>query len=195
MTVSIIWQLDGTTTSNLQLANVDSKVIVNRENKYVGLQTIINIPFCNKGSDFDLDKARTRSKAYAFDLIGSFSQRIINSLLRRMDACLKLLTNHANDVEYNDGMHIVYHRKDGTVGSFNVPSYEGMLQAIQLLRDGKWEQFLSNRLMIDQTLKALLNDVQQDHSDEKTFKYSELVSLLCECHWSPITAMHNIELQ
>ena len=34
----------------------------------------------------------------------------------------------------------------------------------------------------DQKIKALLNDTEQDHSDCGGFKYSELVSMLCELH-------------
>jgi hypothetical protein len=55
-----------------------------------------------------------------------------------------------------------------------------MKNAISVLKEGKWKQFLESGIYLDQTLKALLNDTEQDHSDEGSFKYSELVSLLCE---------------
>lgn len=141
------------------------------------------IPFVNKqaGSDFDLDKARMRNLGYAYDLLGSFSARLIASLERRMKACFTNLINHINDIEYSDGCgQIIYQRKDGSFGKFNVTSYNIMDNAISLLKDGKWKQFLESGIYLDQTLKALLNDTEQDHSDEGSFKYSELVSLLCE---------------
>ena len=140
------------------------------------------IPSVNKqaGSDFDLDMAR-RNKGYAYDLLGSFSARLIASLERRMKACFTNLVGHINDIEYaNECGRVVYHRKDGTYGTFNLPSYNTMKDAISALKEGQWKQFLESGIYLDQTLKALLNDTEQDHSDEGSFKYSELVSLLCE---------------
>lgn len=141
------------------------------------------IPFVNKqaGSDFDLGKAKMRNLGYAYDLLGSFSDRLIASLERRMKACFTNLINHIDDIEYSDGCgQIIYRRKDGSFGKFNVPSYNVMKDAINQLKDGKWKSFLDGGMYIEQTLKAFLNDTEQDHSDEGSFKYSELVSLLCE---------------
>lgn len=141
------------------------------------------IPFMNKqaGSDFDLDKVRMRNLGYAYDLLGSYSVRLIASLERRVKACFTNLINHIDDIEYSDGCgQIVYRRKDGSFGKFNVPSYNDMKDAINLLKEGKWKSFLDGGMYIEQTLKALLNDTEQDHSDSDSFKYSELISLLCE---------------
>lgn len=65
----------------------NTSIKVYRENKYTEMSMTIQIPFCNKGSDFDLDKSRKRAEAFLFDLIGSFAPRIIASLERRMRAC------------------------------------------------------------------------------------------------------------
>jgi hypothetical protein len=97
-----------------------------------------------------------------------------------MQACQRNLLNHLEDIEYNDGRHICWRRKDGTGGDFNVPSFEAMQDCVSALKDSSFSEFLKQKLWIDQTLKALLNDTEQDHSDMGGFRYSRLVSLLCE---------------
>ena len=162
---------------------METKINVYPENKYTEMTVNIQIPFCNKqkGSDFDIDKSRKRAEAYLFDLIGSFSTRIIASLERRMRACQENLIRHLDDVEYSDDCgHIVYRRKDGSTGSFNVPSFNAMKDAVKALKQSCWRDFSNHPIWIDQTLKALLNDTEQDHSDCGKLKYSDLVSFLCE---------------
>lgn len=168
----------------MEMENTTFKI--NRENKNIEMVMSVQIPFCNKqkaGSDFDVDRVRTHAKAFSFDLLGSFSKRLIASLERRMQACQKNLLAHICDIEYADECgHIVYVRKDGTRGTFNMPSFKSMQLAILALKQSRWGDFMSNPIWVDQTLKALLNDPEQDHSDEGKFKYSEIVSLLCEVH-------------
>ena len=138
------------------------------------------------GSDFDLDKIRQRGVDLMIDIIGAFSPRIIASLERRMTACQSLLINHINDIEYNDGMHICWRRKDGTGGEFNIPSFQAMQDCIKSLENSDFKMFCTRRSWIDQTLKALLNDTEQDHSDMGGFRYSQLVSILCELQACPV---------
>ena len=146
----------------------------------------IGINYCNKqkhGSDFDIDEARSRSVGYALDLIGAYSPILIGSLERRMQACEQNLIRHLDDIEYADDCgHIVYVRKDQTRGSFNVPSFNAMKEAVAALHQSKFKDFFAKKIWVDQTLKALLNDSEQHHVDVKNFKYSELISLLCEIH-------------
>lgn len=163
----------------------NTSVKIYRENKYTEMSMTIQIPFCNKqkGVDFDIDKSRKRMEAFLFDLIGSFAPRMIASLERRMRACQENLIRHLDDVEYSDDCgHIVYRRKDGSTGTFNVPSFNSMQDAVTALKQSKWREFKDNPFWIDQTLKALLNDTEQDHSDCGQLKYSDLVSFLCEAH-------------
>lgn len=164
----------------------NTSIKIYRENKYTEMSMTIQIPFCNKqkGSDFDLDKSRKRAEAFLFDLIGSFAPRIIASLERRMRACQENLVRHLDTIEYSDDCgHIVYRRKDGSTGTFNVPSFNHMKDAVKALKHGCWRDFSTNPFWIDQTLKALLNDTEQDHSDIGQLKYSDLVSFLCEAHF------------
>lgn len=143
-----------------------------------------SINYCNKqqkGSDFDIDAMRQRSKGYALDLIGAYSPILIASLERRMRACEENLVRHLNDIEYADNCgHIVYVRKDKTRGNFNVPSFNAMKEAVAALHRSQFKAFFENKFWVDQTLKALLNDTEQHHEDKGCFKYSELISLLCE---------------
>lgn len=155
----------------------------------INLNLTVNIPFCNKqqhGSDFDIDRARTRCINYSLDLIGAYSPILIASLMRRMQACEQNLIRHLDDIEYADNCgHIVYVRKDKTRGSFNVPSFNAMKDAVKALSQSQFKLFLENKLWIDQTLKALLNDTEMHHEDKGCFKYSELISLLCELQACP----------
>ena len=153
----------------------------------------IRINYCNKqkgGSDFDIDAMRQRSKGYALDLIGAYSSILIASLERRMQACEQNLIRHLDDIEYSDNCgHIVYVRKDKTCGGFNVPSFNAMKDAIKALSQSQFKSFFENKLWIDQTLKALLNDTEMHHEDKGCFKYSELISLLCELQACPPECM------
>jgi hypothetical protein len=162
-----------------------TQVNVYPENQYTELTLNIQVPFCNKQKDKDISitERQNMAKAYSCDLLGAFSKRLIDSLERRMTACQNNLIKHIDDVEYNDEFgHIVYCRKDKTRGAFNVTSFKGMQEAVEALKSSSWEKFMNNTLWVDQSLKALLNDTEQNHTDEGVFKYSELVSLLCECH-------------
>lgn len=160
-------------------------VRVNRENRNVEISVSNQIPFTpyKKGSDFDLDSIRSNRVGYNMDLLGAFSKRIIASLQRRMNACLNNLQNHIDDIVYCDEIgSILYKRKDGSHGKFNLLSYIWMGDCVSALKRSDYKTVLGEYGWIDQIIKALLNDSEQDHSDEGIFKYSDLVSLLMEIH-------------
>lgn len=123
-----------------------------------------------------------RSPGKALDIIGSFSAYLTILLKRRGEACMKLLRNHINDVFFNDGFTVAWHRKDGTVGYFCIPGYENIQKAIGQLQNGRYKEFLDTPSSVDQAIKAIMNDPELDHSDCGSFKFSELVSVLCEVH-------------
>jgi len=156
----------------------------------IQMECKIGINYCNKqqkGSDFDLDAMRQRSVGYSIDLIGVYSSILIASLERRMQACEQNLIRHLDDIEYADNCgHIVYVRKDKTRGSFNIRSFNAIKDAIKALSQSQFRSFVKNKFWIDQTLKALLNDTEMHHEDKGCFKYSELVSLLCELQACPL---------
>ena len=155
----------------------------------IQMECKIGINYCNKqqhGSDFDIDAMRQRSISYSMDLVGAYSPILIASLERRMQACEQNLIRHLDNIEYADDCgHIVYVRKDKTRGSFNISSFNAMKDAIKALLQSQFKSFVENKIWIDQTIKALLNDTEMHHEDKGRFKYSELISLLCELQACP----------
>lgn len=129
----------------------------------------------------------TNRKGLAMDIVGAFSTRLIASIERRQKACLKLLLKHEDDIVFNNGIHVEWKRKDGSIGYFNVPSFEAMNRALGQLRLGNYSKFVEDHNEVDQALKALLNDPVefQDHSDAGGFTYANLISTLCELHFLP----------
>lgn len=135
-------------------------------------------------SDEEFAEIERRRKARACDILGSFAKRISASLQRRMHACLTIMLSHAQDFYSPAHKCIQWDRKDGSRNYFNIESYNEMLNCEKALHMGELDSILKNAFWIDQILKALLNDPVefQDHSDAGGFRYSELVSLLCEVH-------------
>lgn len=160
-----------------------TNISINRENKNIEFSLSFFVDFCNKKP---ASKSTPRNPGYLYDLIGSFSERLIKSLERRMTACQQNLMRHLNDIEYADECgHIVYRRKDGSTGNFNTRSFECMKSAVSILRESRFKEFTLNKGAVEQTLKALLNDTEHDHSDEGIFKWSDLVSTLIELAMAP----------
>lgn len=157
-----------------------NKIVVNEVNKNVEITTTLAfiLPEPKAGSDFDIDKARIQQRRDVHATIAAFRERLIKTLEDRQKACLRHLFTHIDTIVFNKGMHIEYQRNDGTIGNFEVPSYESMTQAIKLLRKEDYSSFLDNGACLDQTIKALLNDPNLDRSDVDHFKFSKLVSIL-----------------
>lgn len=156
------------------------------ENKYTEVNVTVQIPFCNKrgsDSDIDLNEILRKEEARNWDLLGTFSERIIGSLERRMHACQENLIRHLDTVVYSDEAGcILYRRKDGSEGKFNTYSFNAMKDCVKALKQSCWRSVLENSFWVDQILKSLLNDTEMDHSDEGPLKWSDLISLLCEVH-------------
>ena len=154
------------------------------ENGNLSMSFVVEVPQTESimFSDKEASEARNNKRAIACDIIGAFSERLIASLERRMSACQKKLLAHIENAKAIDGNFITWRRKDGSEDHFIVGSFEAMKDAIKMLHSGAQWKFLQNRTAVDQTIKALLNDTEQDHSDANGFRYSELVSVLMESH-------------
>jgi len=123
--------------------------------------------------------------ALSMDILGAFSKRIIESLKRRQEACVaKLVKNMGSAFVQEYGAQIFF--KEGKrLCTFNIPSYQVMDECIDMLQNSQFREILEHPqvfVFADQMLKALLNDPEQNHEDAGGFKYSQLVSLLCEIH-------------
>ena len=156
----------------------------NNDEKNLEMNLTLLIPYklgkeVSDSEIYEIEKSRDHRNC---DMIGSFSGLIIASLERRMAACQNNLISHTSDITYNDGCRIVWKRKNGSRGYFNVPSFKNMQDCVKALEQGCQKTVLNNPAWIDQILKALLNDTEQDHSDKGGFCYSELISLLTEIH-------------
>lgn len=125
------------------------------------------------------------AKQRTHNLLAAFAPMLIESIGRRMEACkTKLFKNIASAVSLPGGFAILY-KHGNRLESFNLPSFDAMERGVNMLKDGLWEDFLQDAPVIDQTIKALMNDPQefQAHQDMGGFAYSQLVSLLTEVHF------------
>lgn len=121
-------------------------------------------------------------KAICIDILSAFSNRIIDALRRRQAACKAKLFKNLGTA-YTDSNHMqIFYKEGNRLCSFNMPNYEAMSDCIKALRFSKFRAVLDEPTWIDQIIKALLNDPDQNHEDAGGFKYSELVSLLCATH-------------
>ena len=145
-----------------------------------GIQLTMLIPV--REPDFNNVLTESQVKDIRADIIGAFSSRIIGSLERRQEACkAKLFKNIGTAFTDPDGLQIVYKENNHTC-IFNMSSYEAMSECIKALQFSKFRAVLEKPMWIDQIIKALLNDTEQNHEDAGGFKYSQLVSMLCDIH-------------
>lgn len=145
-----------------------------------GIQLTMLLPV--REPDFNNVLTESQVKGTCADIIGAFSSRIIASLERRQNACkAKLFKNIGTAFTDPDGLQIVY-KEDNHTRIFNMSSYEAMSECINALQFSKFRAVLEKPMWIDQIIKALLNDTEQNHEDAGGFKYSQLVSMLCGLH-------------
>lgn len=160
-------------------------MIQNSEN-FATLTLEIEVPMREKKSltEEEVREIQERAKARLKDILGSFAPRIIASLKRRMKACLTHMLNHAENMYTPCEGIIQWDQKNGSHNHFSIYSYNEMLNCIKAFNNGCLDDIMKNAFWMDQILKALLLDPVefQDHTDAGGFRYSELISLLCECH-------------
>lgn len=120
---------------------------------------------------------RTRRMGFLQDCVKAFSKFLIESLTRRYNACRNKLIEHSSEITYKD--EYVY---EWPTGMYCIPSAEKMDEAIKMLEDCQYTQFIKDRYAIDQTLKALLNDTEPHPDKVDGYKFSELISVLMESH-------------
>lgn len=124
----------------------------------------------------------SKLKANCTAIFNAFSSRIIAALKRRQAACkAKLFKNIGTAFTDSNGMQIWY-KEGNRLCSFNMLSYAAMSDCIKAFQFSEYHAVLREPAWIDQIIKALLNDPEQNHEDAGGFKYSELVSMLCAIH-------------
>ena len=149
-----------------------------------GIQLTMLLPV--REPNFNDVLTESQIKGIHADIIGAFSSRIIASLERRQEACkAKLFKNIGTAFTDPNGLQIVY-KEDNRTCTFNMLSYNAMLDCIKALQFSQFRTVLENPMWIDQIIKALLNDTEQNHEDAGGFKYSQLVSMLCSIHMNHV---------
>lgn len=116
----------------------------------------------------------------ACDIIGTYAKVLIQTLTNRLGACYFEVARAHYDgrVYYNDGERIEYTRNNKIVHSYNTPSVEVMKDAIKALEHSDWKFFLHNAPMLEQTIKAIMNDPNLEKVDLASFSWADLTSTL-----------------
>lgn len=123
-----------------------------------------------------------------YDCIGTYAPYLIKVLEERMVACHTHLMSHLGTVVFNNGFSIRYKRDDGSLGTFNIPSYNLMRDAIAYLKKGNFDAFLNTTGCVEQALKAIMNHPNVFQEDKGGFRYSQLISILMEAYSADIWA-------
>lgn len=158
------------------------KTTVHAENRQVEINLTAFIPMAEikDASTEERMEARRKERARQYDLIGSFSELIIQSVERRMKACQSQLLEHISEAKAYGEYVFVWKDKRGVTRMFNLASYKLMEDIVKSLRQSDWKFLCTTGPAKVQVVKALMNDPEQDHSDRNDFHYSELVTFLTE---------------
>lgn len=157
------------------------KTTVHAENRQVEVNLTAFIPMVEiqEATAEQRIEARRKERARQYDLIGSFSELIIQSVERRMKACQAQLLEHISEAKaYGDSV-FVWVDKRGVTRTFNLTSYKLMEDVVKSLRQSDWRFLCTTGPAKVQVIKALMN-IEHDRSDKGEFHYSELVSFLTE---------------
>ena len=120
------------------------------------------------------------SDALAYDIIGTYAEVLIQALRNRIGACCFEVTRAYYDgrIYYNDGERIEYTRHTKIAHSYNTPSIEVMKNAIKALEHSDWKYFLHDTSMLEQSIKAIMNDPNLEKVDLASFSWADLTSTL-----------------
>lgn len=119
-------------------------------------------------------------------ILEAFAPRLIEVLEARMAACRKKLLDHISEAFTPTEGIICWTRKDGSADHYSQASFDAMEAAVKCLKKSGADFKYAPLAVVDQTLKALLNMPELDHSDMGGFTFAELVSVLCELHANPL---------
>ena len=127
-------------------------------------------------------RSRTQQKV----TVQAYAKNLAESLRRRGEACVRRLLENVDNICYADDWHVEWSR-----GQFNLPSYEAIQRGIEQLEKEDYESFLNDGPVLDQTIKAIMNDVIALPERIDNVRRSELVSLLTNSMISDIQARTN----
>lgn len=87
-------------------------------------------------------------------LLEAYKETILFALNKRVKHCMDDFQANTERLISNTCVSAAYKRVDGTFNVFNKPAYEAMLEAIQLAKEDKFNEFTA--LQWAQLLKALI---------------------------------------
>ncbi len=122
------------------------------------------------------DKKKNEIDIYT--LLAAYTVPLIEVLELRMKSCKNKLIQ-ANEIDYSDAEGYIEYSINGEKGVFNASSFNAMKDAVKALSNHSWDEYLSNKLWINQTLKALFDAPLYMPRRVKEFTYNQLISVLC----------------
>ena len=128
------------------LKSINLDLIVNFSGESIKIVKNVEIPFKD-------DYTIQRMKVDYADVIGTFAELIIEALVARRFACVDMLIRNIDNIVFNDGQQIMFKKNNGQIHSFNVPSYNIMEEAINMIKKGEIRKMLPAHY--DQIAKAL----------------------------------------
>ena len=149
--------------------NLESIVSVDFSEGSVKIVKRLSVPFKH-------DYTMQRPKVDYADVIGTFAELIIGALKARREACLDMLMRNVDNIIFNDGQQIMFKKNNGQIHSFNVPSYEIMEEAIDMIKKGEIRKMVPAHY--DQIVKALY--WVEKPADRNGISFGNLISCVME---------------
>lgn len=154
--------------------NLKSSAKTYVENGYSEFSTFFRIPYKEWDTDFVPNHNLWK------DILGSWAPVCVKALEARMDSCVSMLFRNRNNILKSNEYQVVFRKNNGTIHSFNHPSFHAMEEMIELFGKGDWEAIRDNKLGIDQLLKALYWVTDEDKTERKSIGFGQLISVLSE---------------
>lgn len=149
--------------------NLESIISVDFSERSVKIVKRLSVPFKR---DYTTQIPRID---YA-DVIGTFADLIINALKSRREACLDMLMRNVDNIIFNDGQQIIFKKNNGQIHAFNVPSYQAMEEAIDMIKRGEIRKMIPAHY--DQIAKALY--WVEKPADRNGISFGNLISCVTE---------------
>jgi hypothetical protein len=123
-------------------------------------------------------QSTTPVRAITFEQVfEAYKDVIIEALQSRMNSCVSMLYRNIDRVIYSDKYCVQFARKDGTIHSFNHPSYKAMEETIVFLNVGNYR--LIGKGHCDQIAKALYW-IEKPSAPINGISFGNLISCIME---------------
>ena len=141
-------------------------------NGYSEFMTFFRIPFKENVGDY------TPNTCSWEEVICSWADTCIIALEKRMDSCVSMLFRNRENIIFADEYTITFKKANGTIHSFNHPSFQAMEQLAHALTQRNWESVRENKAGIRQLLKALYWISEEERKDHGRFGFGQLITCL-----------------